>query len=276
MNKYFKNKYKTLVLTLTIASSLTILISIYNEQNALFFDSFSNFFLMPIQKLFTYTEYALYDFFHHFENVSDLLKENEKLIAEIENKNVEISKIQSLVIENKDLKKMLDLRQNSPKINIEISKIISRNAGNIYKTFTLNKGEADSIKNNQTVITVDKYLIGRIHEVGQNWAKVITIFDEKNAVGARVVRSLELGVVESDYSFDENLCKMTAISSLTDITIGDYVETSGGGGIYPEGILIGTVLEIHKNPGSIAQTATIKPLADFNNLKNVFILRYGE
>jgi rod shape-determining protein MreC len=101
----------------------------------------------------------------------------------------------------------------------------------------------------------------------------MTIFDEKNAVSGRDVRSLEPGVVESDAGSHGDFCKMTAISSTVDVNVSDYVETSGTGGIYPEGIIIGKIIEIKPEQGSIAKVAIISPAMNLDHLLKVFVLK---
>lgn len=272
MYKYSKNEYVIFISTLTVISVFMIFISIYSPEKLSAINSFANRFLVPTQKLILYTCYKTSDITGYLYNVKELRKDNERLYFEIEMKNIEQERMQSLLEENEALKKTLEIKETREKMIVESADIIAKNPSNFHKNFTINKGAQHKIKINQVVISPHEELIGRIYEVGKNWAKVLTLFDEKNAVGARIVRSHQPGVIESDTFNNNSHYKMTAISALSDVILGDHIETSGGGGIYPEGLLIGTIEDIKTELGSISQVASVIPSVNLNKIVKVFVV----
>jgi len=105
-------------------------------------------------------------------------------------------------------------------------------------------------------------------------SKVISIIDEDSSISARLSKTSDLVVVKGDRKLKEQgLCIMNYIPADADVSAGDRVETSGVGGIYPKGILIGTVKEVRQRTNDLDRYAIIEPVVDFKRLEEVFILK---
>jgi len=116
-------------------------------------------------------------------------------------------------------------------------------------------------------------LVGYISDAGTNWARVTALTDPASAVGASIVRSRDFGIVEGDVILGRRgQTRLAYIARDTNIIIGDYVETSGMGGIFPHGLLIGRVLEIRPDLQGISQYAIIETAVDFGRLTEVFVI----
>ena len=143
---------------------------------------------------------------------------------------------------------------------------------NFSKSYTINKGIKDGITQNCAVIT-PYGLVGYVSEAGRSWAKVCPIVDSRVSVSASIIRVANTAIVQGDMSLmEEGLCKMAYVSKEAGIEIGDYIETSGAGGIIPAGIYIGKVVEIRNDITGVSQEAVIKPGVDFSNLKEVMVI----
>jgi rod shape-determining protein MreC len=263
-----------------LAASLTFVAFLVLAGGARFpaatkkFDNLGNFVFAPFQKMLVYVGYYAQDLTSYFSSVKKLRCENERLTSELESKNLAIDRTKSLILENDTLKKMLEIKKDSADFHFEYADVIARSPQNFYKTFTINKGESSGIRANQTVVASDSSLklIGKVSETGASYARVKTIFDENTSVGARVVRSLEPGILEGFLRQGEALCKMTTNSNGADIAEGDFVETLGGE-IYPKGILIGTVLEANQKSAGMERKIIVRPAADFDKIYSVFIMK---
>ncbi|MPN21806.1 hypothetical protein SDC9_169188 [bioreactor metagenome] len=76
---------------------------------------------------------------------------------------------------------------------------------------------------------------------------------------------------------DSGLCIMSYLPKSANIIKGDYVETSGLGGIFPKGLIIGTVVEVGMESHGLSNYAVISPKADFSNMRTVFVITsFGE
>ena len=210
----------------------------------------------------------------YFGNVKALRQENEELkLANIE-LDKKIRDFQSTEKENYELRTMLDLVETESKLDLEAVKVIAKDPSNWYSSFTINKGTSDGIEKNQPVITANRELIGRVYKVGNNWAEVITVLDPESGVGSMIERTKDIGVTEGDFSLlMKGLCRLGYLGKDAEVSVGDYVETSGMGGIYPKGLLIGKVAEVYEDTATMSQYANVEPIVNFGRLNEIFVLK---
>ncbi|MBO5364757.1 MAG: rod shape-determining protein MreC [Clostridia bacterium] len=212
--------------------------------------------------------------FTYFGSVKALRTENEAL----KKANVELDKqvrdMMGLEAENDSLRMMLDLAKIESKLDLVATQVIAKNPSNWYSSFTINKGTDDGIEKNQPVFTANCELIGQVYKVGSSWAEVITILDPDSGVGSMISRTKDIGVLEGDSSLRlRGLCRLGYLSRDAEIAVGDYVETSGMGGIYPKGLLVGKVTEISEDNATMSKYATVEPIADIGKVTEVFVLK---
>lgn len=274
MHKVFKHKAVLWLVVSIVLLCIGMGILNASRSDTTAFENVTKVIITPVQTFFNSIGHGVSGFLGYFSNVDKLnekIKELEEENAELENalSQSEVSKQ-----ENEELRSLLNLQKTNTEFELEIAEIIARNPSNWYNTFTLNKGEVDGITVNMPVISAGKALVGRVCEVGTNWSTVSVITDPEHSAGAQVARSGELGICEgnSSISVDENL-KLSFISKNADIIVGDTIVTSGLGGIYPKGLIIGKVLQIYPDIQGISQYAVIKPDANISNLKSVFIIK---
>ena len=88
-------------------------------------------------------------------------------------------------------------------------------------------------------------LVGVISEVGLNWSRVLTLVDTDTSLGAQVFRTGELGLAQGDFSLmEKNRLRLDYLPANCQLLSGDLVVTSGLGGFYPSGLVIGSVEEV--------------------------------
>ena len=123
------------------------------------------------------------------------------------------------------------------------------------------------------VVSAEGYLVGIVSEVGLNWATVLTIIDTDIELGARIFRTGEIAIAEGDFSLmSEGRLKLSYLSGETEILTGDQIVTSGLGGYYPSGLVIGAVESVQTEDDGLARYAVLAPLADFDALTEVFVI----
>jgi len=136
---------------------------------------------------------------------------------------------------------------------------------------TVSAGTAEGVAYNQPVVTADG-LIGRIdRDPGRHAAVVSLLNDPANAVAAVVERSRVQGVVQ----FVNGEGRLLHVLRAADVQPGDRVKSSGLGGIYPEGLMIGTVVAVADDPDGVTRRVVISPAAALDRLEEVVILRSG-
>lgn len=202
-------------------------------------------------------------FISAFTKYDDLLKENEKLRAELDELRGNAADNQALISENDWLKSYLDLYRNDPALILSDARIISYESGNYSTVLTLNKGAAHGIKKNMPVITSDGVL-GYVSEVGLDWCKAKSIIETSSAVGVYTDRTGVLGTVEGNLELRQQGKCLMSYSASADIKVGDRVYTSGSGGIYPSGLLIGSIISIEADEVTRQLLAVVDPAVNFS------------
>ena len=158
----------------------------------------------------------------------------------------------------------------------EFAQVIARDPDNLFYTFTVDKGSVDGIKRYDAVITPDG-LAGIVTEVGLTYSKVTSILDELTPIGAVVSRTRDLGLLESDSELrEQGLCRINYLPSESSAAAGDTVETSGLGGVFPSGIVIGTVREVLPEQHNISSYAVVSPAVDFTNIRYCMVIKAFE
>ena len=274
MKKLFRNRCVFILIAAVVVIGGVMGFLNASGGGAMFFENVAEVVLTPIQKMFTRIGGGVTEFFGYFSDIDKLREENSRLKdekAELENSVRENELAKS---ENEELRRLLALREANPQLETEAAEIIARSPSNWYSTITVDKGTADGIALNQPVISKGKSLVGRISNVGTTWAEITTVTDPEHGAGAEILRSGDLGIIEGDSTLEaQGCCKLSFVSKNSDIVVGDTVITSGMGGIYPKGLLIGKVTEIRPDIQGISQYALIKPETDIDDLKQVLIVK---
>lgn len=203
-------------------------------------------------------------FFEDFRGARFYREENKRLSLEIEALKNEIRLTDSVRRENERLREALDFTKNTY-TDALACEIIAKYENNRFYTFKLNKGKNDNISYGDIAVS-GKALVGKVTEVGKNWSVVTIITSKNNPVGVSTARSGALGVAESDISLKEDELKLS-FANEEEIKEGDFVETSGLGGVYPKGLIVGHVIEKRTD------YAVIKAAVDFGNLREVIVVR---
>ena len=211
----------------------------------------------------------------YYKDVTALEEENaalKKAIAEMEET---VRRAQADRDENKLLRELLDLRaQRRDLSDFEAAAITEHSVTNWASSLTLNKGTAHGVEAGDSVIDATGALVGVIDEAGYNWSTVLTTVDTDTSLGARVFRTKDLGLAQGDFSLmGENLLRLDYLPSDCELLSGDLVETSGLGGFFPSGLVIGYVREVQLDDSGAASYAIVAPAVDFDELTEVFVIK---
>ena len=211
--------------------------------------------------------------FEHFESVDELKKENAELrrqVAELE-QSVRQANVDSE--ENERLRTLLGLRQQRRDFVFESAYITGHSSSNWASTLTLSKGTSCGIAQGNCVVDSEGYLVGIVTEAGLNWCTMATVLDTEAQIGAKVFRTGETTVAMGDLSLmGRNRLKLSYLESESSLINGDLVVTSGLGGYYPSGLVIGSVEEILTDDGGLTKYAILAPQADLSELSEVFVI----
>ncbi|MBE6728457.1 MAG: rod shape-determining protein MreC [Ruminococcaceae bacterium] len=225
----------------------------------------------PFQQLATNISNAFSDFFKAYNDGNKLLLENSELKAQLNEMNEKLAEYDAATAENEFYKDYLGIKENNPDFTFSDATVISRDSQDPYGGFVINCGSLNDISLYDPVIT-DAGLVGYISEVGLTTSKVTTILSPEITIGALDNRSTDSGIVSGNLELaGKKFCKFYNLSRSCNVAIGDYVVTSGEG-IFPDGLLIGTIENIGSDPYNTSIYADIKPFTDFYELRNVMII----
>jgi len=148
------------------------------------------------------------------------------------------------------------------------AEVIASDASTWSRTVLLNRGSADSVQRNDVVIS-SAGLVGRVMELSTHTARVLLMTDARSAVDCLLQRNRARGVV---VGATDNTCSMKYLSAAHDVRVGDQVVSSGLGGMYPKGLLVGTVIAASNDASGPFQRVTVLPATDLERLEEALIL----
>lgn len=227
----------------------------------------------PLQSVATGAKNSVDGFFSYFSEFDRLKKENEELKQKVNDLSGKLLDYEKYKQENERLQSLLALKSTKSLLNVDVARVIAREPGNWSTVFIIDKGTLSGIEKKAAVVTKEG-LVGFVSEVGANWAKVSTILEPETSIGGIIVTTSDVGIIEGSLQLmKDGKCKMSYLSRNAKINIGDRVETSGFGQTYPRGIVIGEIVQTVVESHGLSQYAVIKPLVDFNALKEVMVVK---
>jgi rod shape-determining protein MreC len=210
-------------------------------------------------------------FYAKFSNFSDYLnlKTENEILSEENTKLKNLLDKNNAVIINGDTK-VIDSIKYQQKYTYTTAKIIKNDYSNAFNFITVNKGKKQGILKEMAVIN-SKGIIGITDNVSKNYATVQSILSKNSKINARIKNSNQFGSLEWNGK-DYNIVQLMDIPKQESLKIGDTIETGGKSTIFPEGILIGTVLKM--NQGNTADNKIdVKLFNDMSNLGYVYIVK---
>lgn len=174
--------------------------------------------------------------------------------------------------ENERLRNLLGYKQAASQFDLMAAQVIGREQATWTSMIVVNRGSSDGVARNMPVVA-EKGLVGLVTEVAPNAAKVQLILDPRCSVGTLVQRpeSRVAGIVQGS-SEDALKPNMINIPKNSDVLTGDIVITSGFGGIFPKGIMVGTIKSLRDDGGGLLEIAVVEPAVDFQRLEDVLII----
>lgn len=227
----------------------------------------------PFQKLAGAISNKIDDITTAYSDGQRLMEEKAALEEEVRRLTSELIDYQKAKEENAFYKEFLELKEQHPDFQFEPAMLISRDVSDPFGGFTIDKGSLNGIKAKDPVITADG-LVGYVSEVAPSYCKVTTILDQKLKAGAYDRRTRDAGIASGTVKLaEEGQCRLYNLPRSSSVTIGDYVVTAGGG-LFPDGLLIGTVADVRQEEHDISVYAVLDPAADIAGLRDVMVLTY--
>jgi len=205
-------------------------------------------------------------------DVATVYRENQTLRSENQELRHVVFQLTEKAAENERLQAMLEFRTKSVAFQMKAATVIGRDPGILNYSILINQGANDGLKINMPVVT-HQGLVGHVMETFAGTAKVRLLVDTGSSAASMVQRpqSRAVGIVEGNPS-QVSVLRMKNLMRDGDVIKGDKIMTSGLGGIYPKGLLIGEVTDVVDDDGGLLKTALIRPALDFSRLEEVFVI----
>ena len=220
-----------------------------------------SFVTTPVQRLVSGVSGAFGKGLGYFTEFDDLKAENEELKKQLREMEQTVRDAELALEENAQLRAAAGQPERTRDLTTVTAEVIARNPGDWAMTLSLDKGSSHGVEVGDLVITVDG-MVGYVSEVYSNTCEITTVVDVEMQCGALITRTRETAIAEGNYYLTED----------ASVVIGDTVETSGRGGLFPKGIMIGTVESVLPEENGISYYAILKPFVNVDTVSSVMIV----
>ena len=262
-NKYFLGSLASIL----ILSLLLMTVNARYDKSNLFFESVVGWFFSPAQNLFSSVTKSISDVTDHYLFLAETSRENDRLLLEVDR----LSKENNELLERKKFlersKKLVEYFDGDGRPFV-VGKVIGYDATQWSKMIFINRGADHKVEKNLTVMT-DAGIVGHIIHSSPKTSKVLLITDSRSAIDSLFQKTRGSGVTVGT---GEKTCQMKFVPILAEVSVGDKVISSGLGGVFPKGLMIGMVVDVVKQKQELFQEITVVPSADLSNLEEVVVI----
>lgn len=268
-------KYLLFILTIlcTGLMILTFSTDIFNRP----FNTAVSYVIVPFQKGISSVGGWLSARSEELVQIRALLNENEELKRQVNELTTQNTQLQQEKYELNTLRELYKLDGKYTEYEKVGARIIARDSGNWYHSFTIDKGSDDGIQVDMNVLangTAEGGLVGRVVSVGPNWAKVVSIISDNSNVSGQMLATGDKLIISGDLEMMQN--GQIAFSQLLDskdsVVSGDKIVTSDISDKYLPGILVGYIGEVALDSNKLTKSGTVTPAVNFEHLDEVLII----
>jgi rod shape-determining protein MreC len=270
---FLLKKYKMIIFVTVIIVSTLIMIA-YNLK----YDTGKSFLrkivletVSPVYEVLSGSIRSVQDAWLRYILLIGIQEENRNLKKKINELKAVLVSYQEGYQEAQRLKKLLAITDDD-RYRFVTAKVIGREQAALSRTILINKGSSDGLKNGMPVVAYPG-LIGRLTDVSWHVSRVLLFIDENSNVDAIVQRNRTQGIISGAGSQGMIL---KYISKTQDVQKGDVIVSSGMGGVFPKGWLIGQVMNVDKQDAGLFLKIKVAPFVDFSKLEELLILSSEE
>ena len=228
--------------------------------------------LAPFEKGVSWISSKLSSLTSDIWDIMTVHEQNKMLRNEVDQLRVQNLQANEYAAENARLRSLLGYKQAASQFDLVAARVIGREADTWSCVIVIDRGTMDGVQEKMPVVT-EKGLVGHVVEAGPNYSKVQLILDPRSSVGTLVQRaeSRVVGIVKGDVE-NPTMPQMVNIPKNADIEEGDTIVTSGFGGLYPKGLVVGTVSSLENDEAGLLKIALLEPAVDFQRLEDVAVI----
>jgi rod shape-determining protein MreC len=260
-------KFLALFLCLLLLALLLTTWKTRHASTTSFFESLVMSVLMPVQETLTHLVHRARDVWHGYINLTQVQSENLRLHRQLEELQGKLYQYEEAYLQQQRLRELLSLRSLDFPHPV-VAEVVGLDPSQWAEAVTINKGSSDNLSKDLAVMT-HQGLVGRLIGVTPQYATVLLLTDRRSAVDALVQRTRARGIVVGK---SRRLCELRYVEFHEDVRVGDTVISSGFGGVYPKGLLIGTVTSVRQEAYGFFHEIEVQPAVDLARLEEVLVL----
>lgn len=226
--------------------------------------------LAPVQQAVSDAGHNVSNFFGAVIEAQKMRSENNEKDQIIQSLMAENAQKELLARENEQLRLALGFQKLRPDLINLPAQVLGHDTVGLRQTVAIDQGETDGVKVGQAVLSPSGFMIGQVEAVAPHRAIVRFLTDVDSNVGALVERTNVDGVLQGEWQRGGRLL-LTHIRQGNYVGRGDLVITSGSGGTFPKGLLLGQVESVMQLDINMEQQAVVNPLVDSNTLNMVLV-----
>jgi rod shape-determining protein MreC len=220
----------------------------------------------PFQRLATWTTRGLREVWGNYVYLAGVQRDNQRLREELKWLRQENHRYLEAYLQYQRLQRLLNFREQTP-LDVVAAEVVGRNSNSWTEIIYINRGTRDKVAKGFPVVTHDG-LVGQVIHAAPALSQVMLLTDFRSGVDALVQRTRVSGVVSGR---GRDLAALKFLPAGADIQPGDRLISSGMGGVFPKGLIIGEVKAIPSN-GRQPPQVEIRPNVDFAHLEEVLVL----
>lgn len=272
MKRFFKSSsFKTLLVIVAVVLAGVVFASLSHNASSPLTSAVSAIF-SPLQKLSDVISDSLGDVSASFRSSTLYRAEIIELEKELEEQRKKLADYDEMKKKVDAYEEFYGIKQKNDDFQFSYGSVISKDAADAYGSFVLNTGSNDGVSVGDPVI-YGEYVVGVVKKVSFTTSVVYTVLDPRVNIGAFESGTKEYGYVSGDATlYNDNLCKLYGLDSSTSVVSGGIVCTSGAGGVFPGGLIIGEVTAVKSDEVSSAYYAEVKPFCLADDITDVFVI----
>ena len=272
-NKKKANSPNTVFFILLLLCALAIGMGLFRDFTGGTGFQIANYILAPMQKGIGSVGKTAAGVSRKNKTIAELESENDQLREQIDQLKSQINSLEQNLSDYNELLKLYQLSEKYSGYDMTGARIISKDPGNWYNRFTINKGSRDGILPGMNVVA-DNGLVGIVISTSPSSSVVRSIIDDSSSVSGMLSKNYNTCIVSGDLTLvDSNLLDVELLSDNTSIADGDEVVTSYISDKFLPGILIGYISKISDTEADLSKHAQLTPAVDFEHLSNVLIIK---
>lgn len=269
----YSKRVRTVIVLVVLLLVCIIFLAVKGSSASSAAEGTGSILFIPFQKAYDGIHGGISRLWAGFTELSDVKQELEKTREKLQKYESVSEDLSEIKQENERLRKMLGMKEMVQYQSIAAS-VVSKDPDNWFRTLVINKGSSDGVKVNMPVVAFQdgqKAVIGKIAEVCGGVSRIQPVISPSFKLGVQLQESRYPGLLTGKNG-SSSVCVIDYISKTAVIHFGDVVCTSGQGGVFPEGLIVGTVIKADLPESSAYQRLYVKPAVDYPLIEEVFII----